>query len=298
MSRHSRHQTVINREADSHINEDHWLKQFEKNLQKSAVQSKRVDQSLFEQINGIMNGRSKYNSVSAAVQDMMQRSGLTGYISKMSQQENVNSKKADDQSDLERRVDNFIDLEKWFQAGKVSGKIHKDPDEVIGILKKDSRIPKHEWLNFATGYSEGAELNEKDKDRNYQRIQDMLKTASKKDLSNQRVEISIKGDLPVLLKKVPAILKTFENYIKDTRGNLPVPAIVEKVKSIHRNDVADARDWEDNNLLSFVSNKNLEEKASNSASDSNYHHLGQRDTSFDANDSNTDAFSGLMPAKI
>ena len=79
-NKYSRHQSAINREADSHIDNDHWLKQFEKNLQKNAVQSRKVDQSLFEQINGIMNNKSKYKSVSAAVEDMMQRSGLIGHL--------------------------------------------------------------------------------------------------------------------------------------------------------------------------------------------------------------------------
>ncbi len=91
---------MINREADSHIDEDHWLKQFEKNLQKSAVQSRKVDDSLFNQINSIMNGKSKYTSVSAAVDDMMNRSGLTSYLEnvKLSEKQN-NSKLAQDIND-------------------------------------------------------------------------------------------------------------------------------------------------------------------------------------------------------
>ena len=220
-NRYSRHQTVINREADLHIDEDHWLNQLEKNLQKNAVQSRRVDQSLFDQINGIMNNKSKYSSVSAAVEDMMQRSGLTGYLSKTSQQETSNNKKA----------------------------THHEHGE---LTKKEE-----EQLQKAT-----------------------------------------KMILPILFKKVPAVRRTIENYIKSTKGNLPVTAIVERMKSIHRKDVSDSNDWEDVNLLKFISDTNLSEKSKGNQS-SNDHNLGAIDnTDVDQNDSNTDAFSALMPAKI
>jgi hypothetical protein len=75
----SRHQSVINRQSDEAYSEDHWLRQFESSLQKTSVQPRSSD-SLFDQINTIMNGKSKYPSVQAAVDDMMQRSGLTSYL--------------------------------------------------------------------------------------------------------------------------------------------------------------------------------------------------------------------------
>jgi hypothetical protein len=92
-NRYSRHQSIINREKDAHIDNDYWFKQFEKNLQKNAVQPRRVDQSLFDQINSVMNGKSKYTSVSAAVEDMMQRSGLTSYLSNIKKSESDELKK-------------------------------------------------------------------------------------------------------------------------------------------------------------------------------------------------------------
>ena len=93
-NRYSRHQAVINRAKDAHIDDDYWFKQFEKNLEKSAVQSKRVDQELFHQMNSIMhNSKSKYTSVSAAVEDMMQRSGLTSYLNNIKVSEKENKKK-------------------------------------------------------------------------------------------------------------------------------------------------------------------------------------------------------------
>lgn len=78
MSKNSR-QCVISRQSDEANSEDHWLKQFEQKLQKSAVQP-RNNNSLFDQINTIMNGKSKYPSVQAVVDDMMQRSGVAAYI--------------------------------------------------------------------------------------------------------------------------------------------------------------------------------------------------------------------------
>jgi len=78
MSRHPRHQSVVSRQSDAPDSDDHWLRAFENSLQKTSVQPR--GNSLFEQINTIMNGKSKYPSVQAAVDDMMQRSGLTDYL--------------------------------------------------------------------------------------------------------------------------------------------------------------------------------------------------------------------------
>ena len=74
MSKYIRHQPVISRNADESIDEDHWLKQFQKSLQKDAVQPRSVDSSLFDQISNIMNGKPKYTSVQSAVEDMKNRS--------------------------------------------------------------------------------------------------------------------------------------------------------------------------------------------------------------------------------
>jgi hypothetical protein len=58
MSKYYRNQPVISRNADEFIEEDHWLKAFERNLQKGAVQT-REQVSLFDQINSVMNSNSK-----------------------------------------------------------------------------------------------------------------------------------------------------------------------------------------------------------------------------------------------
>lgn len=75
----SRQPNTISRQSDEGESGDHWFREFEKTLQKTSVQPKG-DGSLFDQINTIMNGKPKYPSVQAAVDDMMMRSGLTNYL--------------------------------------------------------------------------------------------------------------------------------------------------------------------------------------------------------------------------
>ena len=65
MSKYYRHQSVVQKQSDQTVDEDSWLYRFQKSLQKDAVQP-RQQSSLFDQINSIMNGKSKYQSVDAA----------------------------------------------------------------------------------------------------------------------------------------------------------------------------------------------------------------------------------------
>lgn len=216
MSKYNRHQSVISRNADSSIDDDNWLKKFEKALEKEAVQPRSVDQSIFNQINSIMNTKSKYTSVSAAVDDMKERSGLTAYLQK---------------------------IEKVSQEAMEKAKTASDNNHVVD---------------------------------------------KKPDLT------------PIVIKKNPIIQSTLNNYIRDTKGNLPVPAIIEKIKSIHRSDVSDSKDWDDDNLIRLVSQLNLKAKQSNPSSFEQNHNLGTRDSMNDSeiDPSNTDAFHALSPAKF
>ncbi len=211
MTKYSRYQSVINRNADEEIDENHWLKQFQNKLEREAVQSKS-NQSVFEQITSIMNSKSKYPSVEAAVEDMKERSGLKAY--------------------LENKLSN------------------------------DKKLPK---------------------------------TASDE---NNAIHKQI--DLPIVIKKYPPIKSTIENYIKDTKGNLPIPAIIDKIKSIHKSDVSHAEDWEDEKLVRLVSALNLKAKKDNPAILDNPGNLGTLDVLDDSeiDPSNTDAFYALNPAKF
>jgi hypothetical protein len=207
-NKYIRHQSVVSRHSEQNIDEDNWLSRFQKTLEKSAVQPRSVDDSLFNQINSIMNGKSKYSTVADAVEDMKQRSGLTDYLNRISKISNteVNTKTAQD---------------------KVN-----DPT-------------------------------------------------------------------PAVIQKVPAIKQTIENYIRDTRGNLPVPAVIDKIKSIHHNDVTNSGDWDDEKLLRYVSHLNLKAKQNNPSIYQNHSNLGTRDTMSDSeiDPSNTDAFHALNPVK-
>jgi hypothetical protein len=215
MSRYNRHQSVISRQSDESIGDDHWLKQFQKSLLKDAVQPAKTH-SLFDQINTIMNGKSKYPSVEAAVTDMKERSGLTAYLSKL-------NKMSEEEPTFSKKV-----------------------------------------------------------------ASDSQQVADKK--SNMT---------PVVIQKHPGILKTLENYIRDTKGNLPVPAIIDKLRSIHQSDITNSKDWDDTKLIILVSKLNLGAKSANPGSYENYHNLGSRDTSADSeiDPSNTDAFHALTPVK-
>jgi len=221
MSKYVRHQSVISRYSDENTDGDHWLKRFEKTLQKGAVQPRNMEHSLFDQINSIMNGKSKHPSVAAAVEEMRERSGLVAYLN----------------------------------MSKVSNE---------------------------------AESNS-------------TKTSSTKTAADQNNAVEKKIDLtPIIVKKCPQVKSTLENYIRDTKGNLPIPAIIEKLRSIHSNDVSDAKDWDDDKLLLLVSKLNLNAKKNNPALFEQHSNLGTHDNTdeTDIDPSNTDAFHSLTPAKF
>lgn len=105
---------------------------------------------------------------------------------------------------------------------------------------------------------------------------------------------------PIVISKCPKIEETISNYIESTRGNLPIPAIIDKIRSIHQGDVSEASDWEDDNLIRYVSHLNLKAKSNNyNIDDNNYRNLGKKDHHDDEIDpSNVDAFYSLSPAKF
>lgn len=218
MTKNSRSQPVISRQSDSEYSDDHWLRQFEDKLEKTSVQPR--GQSLYDQITSIMNTKSKYPSVQAAVDDMMQRSGLTDYL------DNV----------------------------KVSEETLDEKSRKIAQDHKEEQKKEH---------------------------------ASSK--------------LPQVIQQRPDILRTLENIVKESRGNLPVSAIIARLRSLHSQDIPDESAWEDERLVHLVSNCNLRAKRDNPSTFDKFDQLGRADHSMDNSDvdpSNTDAFNALMPAKI
>src|SRR5579885_1141182 len=79
-----------------------------------------------------------------------------------------------------------------------------------------------------------------------------------------------------LFKKIPQLKHTIDNYISDTRGNLLVPEILDRVKSIHKKDIADNAEWSSPSLLTYIYKKNKEEKELHPDT-SNYNELGKLD---------------------
>lgn len=102
---------------------------------------------------------------------------------------------------------------------------------------------------------------------------------------------------PTIFTKAPMIKNTLENYVRETRGNSTVPAILEKIKEIHRMDVPDPKEWEDENLIKFISKLNSKEKEKYPRNDAEYMDLGRspRFQDKDIDIENSDAFHALMP---
>lgn len=330
---------MVSRNTDEHISEDHWLKQFENTLQKGAVQPKS-QQSLYDQINNIMNGTgSKYPSVQAAVDDMMQRSGLTNYL--QASEEAPKTKTASDGSLVEPEppeppsevVDPLVEKmraaaqsKQWHVLGKLNAELdrhHGDPPingvESIRVLKyfKDpeiasTQVPLDKWAEYTSGYGDGLGLtpDQKAKDLEFtykvlEHIRGKIKKATDQNSDFDKtipVERKQKDTTtPDVIKACPAVLRTLENHVRSTRGNLPIPAIIDKIRSIHQGDVSEDKVWDDDKLIRLVSKLNLEAKKNNPASYENYSNLavGDRDNAeSDIDPSNTDAFNALMPAKL
>lgn len=98
-----------------------------------------------------------------------------------------------------------------------------------------------------------------------------------------------------LFNQVPQIKTTVDNYIRDTKGNLAVPEIVDKVRAIHKNDAPDSTVWANPSFLMYVHNRNMEEKKQHPDTE-NFNNLGKvdfHDSQIDP--SNLDALHILNP---
>lgn len=224
MSKQPRNQSVISRQSDSGQSEDHWLREFENKLQKTSVQPR--GDSLYDQINSIMNTKSKYPSVQAAVDDMMHRSGLSTYLDNVKESHHetpTSSKKTAQQVTVEKK-----------------------PEATDANPEKQDTTPE-------------------------------------------------------VIKSKPSIARTLDNIIKESKGNMSIPAIISRLHSLHAQDISQEGAWDDERLIRLVSNLNLQAKKDNPSNFENFDHLGQGDrgtADSDIDKSNTDAFNALMPAKI
>jgi hypothetical protein len=117
--------------------EDSWMAEFEKQLTKQAVQPKRVDQSMYEQINNIINGKSKYTSVDAAVQDMQRRSGYLDYVSNKKVAEKEEVKKNSKPSLLMQHPHIEITINNYCSDTKGQQDVPSIMEKVKSIHKRD-----------------------------------------------------------------------------------------------------------------------------------------------------------------
>lgn len=105
------------------------------------------------------------------------------------------------------------------------------------------------------------------------------------------------SDTPTVIKLHPAIKNTLENCIKDTHGFLPIPAIIERIKRIHKNDVSDDKAWNDDDFVRYVGKLNLQEK-SNHQQYIPEHNLGKStEITEDINQANSNFFGGCETQK-
>jgi hypothetical protein len=171
-------------------------------------------------------------------------------------------------------------------------------DQINSVLGNKSKYPSVQAavddMKNRSGLT--AYLNKKMSDEKEEKV--VKKTAAPSADGNSVIDKKV-DVTPIVFKKHPQIEETIRNHIKSTRGNNSIPAIILKVKTIHGNDVSDASDWEDDNLVRYVSHANLVEK-SNHCHDNEFQGLGivENVSSDNADPANTDAFHILMPAKI
>jgi hypothetical protein len=125
------------------------------------------------------------------------------------------------------------------------------------------------------------------------------KIAQQVRITDQKKDTSISKDPQVITEK-PSIARTLDNLVKESKGNLPIPAIIAKLHALHSQDISDEAAWDDERLLRLVSQLNLQAKKDNPSNYENYDQLGRGDHSNDADidASNSDAFRALQPATI
>jgi hypothetical protein len=99
----------------------------------------------------------------------------------------------------------------------------------------------------------------------------------------------------------PQIKSTLDNFITDTKGNFPIPSIIDRIKSIHKKDVDDNSVWDDESLIKYINNKSIQVKKDHpDINDTDYSNLGHL-PNYDEKDiakSNQDPLHCLMPSVI
>jgi tetrahydromethanopterin S-methyltransferase subunit F len=104
-----------------------------------------------------------------------------------------------------------------------------------------------------------------------------------------------------VFKLCPQVKDTLNNYIDETHGNLPIPAVISWVKRIHHKDISDDAAWTEDALLTYINDRGIAAKKMHpDMDDSQNANLGKLphydDREIDP--SNNDALFSLTPANV
>lgn len=123
----------------------------------------------------------------------------------------------------------------------------------------------------------------------------LKKIQSEEELKNKKTA----NQEVVLFKTHPNVKSTIDNYCEDSRGNLAIPAIVEKIKEIHGKEISDHSLFDNHDLLSYINNKNIQVKKTYPSDNKNYNNLGKINTrdEQESHDGNEDVFQSFFTTK-
>jgi hypothetical protein len=122
-----------------------FISHFHKNLQATAI---RKQSGFYEEISQMFGGqKQKYNSVQAAVDDMITRTGLQSYLQNISAQQKQNKKTAQDQNLFPTAKPNVRENIFHFIRNKVSDAHGRIPiavlqDEILSTFRNDGIQPE------------------------------------------------------------------------------------------------------------------------------------------------------------
>lgn len=97
----------------------------------------------------------------------------------------------------------------------------------------------------------------------------------------------------------PSIKDSFDTYIKETRGKLPIPSVIGRFKAIYRKDIPDESLWNEASLANYINSASIKIQKDNpdieQTNNANLGHLPRLDDK-DIHQSNYDALFSLNPA--
>ena len=202
------------------------------------------------------------------------------------------------QSDAESSENHWLkQFEDKLQKTSVQPRSQDVSDEINSIMRNSkSRYPSVQaavddmmYRSGLSSYLDTVKTSEENTDKQ-----------SKKTAQTQVPQPAIDPKTPDVIAQKPSIMKTLQNIIEQSHGNIPVPAVITRLHALHAQDVSDEGAWDDDKLIRLVSKLNLQAKTDNPGSYDNYDNLGRGDNAADSeiDASNTDAFNILMPARF